>query len=121
MRSRFSAFCRRDSEYLIATHKHLQVPSAEELQQVFEHTQWLGLEIVSSAQDSDSTGWVEFKAWFKDSDSGKVDAIWEVSQFVRHNQQWYYTQGQQRKVNLPSRNEPCVCFSGKKFKKCCGA
>lgn len=23
--------------------------------------------------------------------------------------------------NLPGRNDPCSCGSGKKFKKCCGA
>lgn len=24
-----------------------------------------------------------------------------------------------KKVSLPGRNEPCICGSGKKFKKCC--
>ena len=29
-------------------------------------------------------------------------------------------QGRGRRKNKPGRNEPCLCGSGKKYKKCCG-
>lgn len=32
-----------------------------------------------------------------------------------------YPAGTVRKEPIPGRNEKCVCGSGKKFKKCCGA
>jgi len=118
MRSRYSAFVLQLWDYLLVTHHrdHRQGLDTETLA-AGPHPQWLALQIKSSAMDCDR-GRVHFVAWYKDG--GKVDAIEEISDFVREQGQWYYTSGQHRNPTLPGRNDPCICGSGKKFKQCCG-
>ncbi len=50
----------------------------------------------------------------------------EVSEFQQIDGAWYYVDGHvpiQTPYVAPARvgrNDPCLCGSGKKFKKCCG-
>ncbi|MBP6563957.1 MAG: YchJ family protein [Neisseriaceae bacterium] len=118
MRSRYSAFVAQDADYLINTwHPSCGVAKFKaELVADFDHTEWLGLTIVSSAADGNQ-GMVTFAARFKDQADGQPHLIHERSRFVREDGQWYYLDGTQPKVG---RNDDCPCGSGKKFKKCCG-
>jgi SEC-C motif-containing protein len=43
----------------------------------------------------------------------------ERSDFLRQKGQWYFIDPNHRPAI--SRNTPCLCGSGKKFKRCCGA
>jgi SEC-C motif-containing protein len=129
MRSRYCAFVVGEFNYLINTHyqQHLDGLTAEQLSQ--GNTQWLGLQVLAHQLIDKShpafeltfidteQAIVTFKAWYK-LDKG-VDAIFEQSHFVRLDGQWFYTQGVQMETDLPRRNDPCVCQSGKKFKQCC--
>ena len=54
---------------------------------------------------------------------GRVEAMRELSSFVRDNGQWLYTDGKMLTPGFtpwkPGRNEACPCGSGRKFKRCC--
>lgn len=87
----------------------------------------MGLEIVETegGADSDQEGVVEFIATYKDR--SLVRRHHERSQFLRHDGQWYFVDGEmvapETEVHQSpkvGRNDPCPCGSGKKFKKCCG-
>lgn len=117
MRSRYSAFVAQDADYLIHTwHASMGVAKFKaELVADFDHTEWLGLNVLASATEGD-TGMVTFAARFRDDRDGQIHLIHERSRFVREDGQWYYLDGNQPKVG---RNDDCPCGSGQKFKKCC--
>ncbi|MGI2258336.1 YchJ family protein [Shewanella sp. GXUN23E] len=118
MRSRYCAFYMQQWSYLISTH-HPQTRQGltEEALAQGPHPQWLALDVLQASEDG-AHGQVTFKAWYKNA--GKVDAIYECSDFVKQDEQWFYTTGEQMRARLPGRNDPCICKSGKKFKQCCG-
>ena len=124
MRSRYSAFCIKNADYLVSTH-HPAKRSADERQSVLEsaaNTKWLGMNVLKTEKKiKDSTiGYVEFIAFYRDPLSGSGQ-IHEKSEFIFENGRWYYVDG----VMLPpvkfKRNDPCWCGRNKKFKKCHGA
>lgn len=122
MRSRYSAYVKNIPVYLMATHHPDFICDLNEalIGETAQNTDWLRLEIIASQGDeNDSTGTVEFKAWFQD---GKQEAcLHERSNFVFEGQHWFYTDGElDPKPVKPGRNDPCHCGSNKKFKKCCG-
>lgn len=121
MRSRYSAFVKRDAGYLLATWHPSRRPPALDLD---DPQQWLGLEVRGTAAGGpdDDTGTVEFVARYKDR--GRAGRLHESSRFVREDGRWYYldglpreTAGQTEKIG---RNAPCPCGSGRKYKRCCG-
>ena len=121
MRSRFTAFYLHQWEYVLATWHPDFRPSCSEAELAAEsqQSQWLNLELLSTAAVAGSKGEVEFRAWYRD-ESG-LHAHHERSEFVQLDGLWYYTRGQ----FLPERNKlkanaPCPCLSGKKYKQCCG-
>ena len=118
MRSRYSAFVRRDLDYLeLSWHPDFRPANLE----IDESIRWLGLEVISSDR-RDERARVEFEARFLRD--GRVDAIHENSRFVREQGRWLYTDGEIQAPTFtpckPGRNEFCPCGSGKKFKRCCG-
>ncbi|HID4046799.1 hypothetical protein B5M10_21560 [Pluralibacter gergoviae] len=118
MRSRYTAFVKKDAAYLIATwHPQCRSQSLrQELEQGFAGTEWLGLTVFATdAGRNDSEGFVSFVARFRDGQ--KQGAIIERSRFIKENEQWYYIDGTRPAIG---RNDACPCGSGKKFKKCCG-
>jgi SEC-C motif domain protein len=68
MRSRYSAFCIKDIEYLISTHhpSKRQANERDLLSKTIQETQWLGLKILKTEMDPDDphTGFVEFAAFY---------------------------------------------------------
>ena len=122
MRSRYSAYVHNVPVYLMATHHPDFIADLNEalIEETAENTDWLRLEIVlSQGDDNSDEGIVEFKAWFQD---GEQEAcLHERSRFVFEDQQWFYTNGELNPAPMKQgRNDPCLCGSGKKYKKCCG-
>ena len=85
---------------------------------------WHGLEVVETVNgaEKDDEGIVEFIARY--TQEGTTHKHHERSLFKKQDDQWYFFDIEK---NLPivnesriGRNDPCVCGSGKKYKKCCG-
>lgn len=130
MRARHTAFfTNRIGDFLFDT-------LSEEMKALFERgeversardVQALGLEIRSTTDGGpeDETGTVEYVARYRVR--GQVQAHHELATFRRENGRWLYANGEvnpkqaPRQVEKIGRNDPCVCGSGKKYKKCCGA
>lgn len=118
MRSRYTAYVKRDVDYLITTwHPDCH---AEEWRNAIiasvKDTQWLKLTLIeeSIGKNADE-GFVEFFAHFTDG-STQRGTMHERSRFLRQEQHWYYIDGTQPSLG---RNAVCPCGSGKKYKKCC--
>lgn len=121
MRSRFTAFVLKDADYLVAT-KSETPPTAEQLMASFDDQQWVKLTVIKHDIEPNQQ-WVEFAATFYSD--GKYGTLHEKSRFSNESGHWQYKDGKlitqgQRKFDLPDRNAPCWCGSGKKFKKCHG-
>ncbi|MGL5427819.1 MAG: YchJ family protein, partial [Cetobacterium sp.] len=87
-------------------------------------SEWVGLEIISTEEgtENDEEGIVEFKVSYKEN--GKDIIHHEKSKFIKVDGQWLYhgwlpLQGTIVKDEKIGRNDPCLCGSGKKYKKCC--
>lgn len=134
MRSRYSAHVKQLVDYVVNTY-HPSCNAEQEREAIAESidSQWCCLEVIScEAGSHDNEGFVTFKAYF--AQDGKEYCLEERSRFIRENGQWYYIDGtfpKEQDDSIPSqpkqhqspkvgRNDPCLCGSGKKFKKCCG-
>jgi SEC-C motif-containing protein len=128
MRSRYTAFTRADLDYLENT---LAPEAREDYDRAETETwvkgaDWRGLEIrASEGGEGDEEGQVEFVARYKFQ--GRAFAHHELASFRKQDGRWIYVDGvmnpkpAQRTAAKVGRNDPCVCGSGKKYKKCCGA
>ena len=118
MRSRYSAYVKKNVDYLIATwHPDCHAEEWRDgIIQSFGNTTWLGLTVIAEMAE-DHEAFVEFIARFKDTNSPQVSAMHERSRFLRIKEHWYYIDGIRPSVG---RNDTCPCGSGKKYKKCCG-
>ena len=92
MRSRYSAYTRRDAVYLLHTWHPSTRPDSLELEG--DGLRWLGLKILKRADGgvNDSNGTVEFVARYKVG--GKAGRMHEISRFVREEGKWYYLDGE---------------------------
>ncbi len=121
MRSRYTAFVLKDSDYLLASWHSTTRPA--ELDLSGDTTQWTGLQVITTTRGGagETAGTVEFIADYRQG--GQAGRLHEVSRFRREAGRWVYVDGDiqapgaQRKV---ARNTPCPCGSGKKYKRCCG-
>ncbi|MCW8875626.1 MAG: YchJ family protein [Kangiellaceae bacterium] len=121
MRSRYCAFVKNKAEYIVNTHaaEFRQPNDLEAVQKTIDNTNWLGLKVVSTnggLEDSDK-GIVEFIAFYEESG---IQQLHEESRFEKRDGQWLYLDGLQLGPIKIGRNDPCICNSGKKFKKCHG-
>ena len=126
MRSRYTAFVKKLTDYLISTRhpdqRHLDSPL--QLAETFRHTRWLGLTILGKekGEATDTTGYVSFAARYQDTQG--ENTLHERSLFRKEGDQWFYVEGDVEgdvKADFKiGRNDPCWCGSGKKFKKCHG-
>ncbi|HKJ54340.1 MAG TPA: YchJ family protein [Gammaproteobacteria bacterium] len=119
MRSRYSAYVLGEAGYLHDSwHPEYRPADCS----VDPGIRWLGLDIIASSADGDRAQ-VEFEARLLID--GRVDTIHEISDFLRLEDRWFYTRGEQLAARFaswkPARNEPCPCGSGNKFKRCCAA
>ncbi len=122
MRSRFSAYVVKNYHYILQTYglEQQKQLTISQLAESAKGTKWLGLDVLSH-KSINQTAQVEFKAFYQ------IDAqfylMHEISDFIFEQRQWRYTSGQILADSgeiFPKRNDPCVCQSNKKFKKCCG-
>ena len=125
MRSRFTAYALSEVDYLIKT----WAPPSEETADPAELKRWtdeatfLELEIIATekGKESDDSGIVEFVAHYKQN--GKTHQLHERSLFRKINGYWVYTAGDVKQTpgtkSKISRNAPCPCGSGEKYKRCC--
>ena len=129
MRSRYTAFTTRDTDYLrttLAPEALVDYDDAETMQWAGE-AEWQGLKILATEGGGagDETGTVEFVARYRLQ--GKDHVHHELSRFRHEDGRWLYVDGvigpkpQTRHVVKVGRNDPCPCGSGRKYKKCCGA
>ena len=90
MRSRYSAFCTSDYDYLNQTALHQSMQPDDIPTQPYH---WIKLTILNKklGQKNDSTGTIEFKADFT-FDNG-FHTLHEISQFKKISNRWYYTGG----------------------------
>ncbi len=117
MRSRYSAYVLRDSDYLHHTWHSCSRPEGLEIGN--DDISWLRLQIIATEKggEGDSEGSVEFAAYYH---GGQLH---ERSRFVREAGAWRYLDGEllpPLREERVGRNTPCPCGSGKKFKRCCG-
>lgn len=128
MRSRYSAFVTANAEYIYETHDPAtrdQV-NIDDIKKWSEESVWEGLEILKTEKGNseDQAGIVDFIA--KYSVNGKKTNHHEISTFTFKEGKWYFTDGKiiqesfRRESPKIGRNDPCLCGSNKKYKKCCG-
>lgn len=125
MRSRYTAFATQQLDHLERTHApEIKADfNRAEAEYLATSCEWRGLEIRSAKEDGDHAQ-VEFAIRFRRDQKEMIQA--ELASFRRENGQWFYVSGDlnphipQRHVNKVGRNDPCLCGSGKKAKKCCG-
>lgn len=130
MRSRFSAYATKQSDYILNTYaqdtRKLQL--IDDIKAWANDTHWVKLVIHHSSQyhDESSKGsetqlpTVEFSAYYFNQQ--QLFEMRECSNFIKEAEQWRYLDGTvslHEQINIPKRNEACFCHSGKKFKQCC--
>lgn len=115
MRARYAAFVQRDYDFLQATETHPE-PMDEETKAWLDSLSWKRLEVIEAVGNE-----VEFGAFYLEA--GVPYCLHERSRFVQDDAgKWLYDQGETKRIQLSlGRNDACLCGSGKKFKKCCGA
>jgi len=132
MRSRYVAYVMKNIDYIDETQTSSKEEDfdKDEALRWAESSDWMGLEIKRTEQGTkkDSTGLVEFVARYRDKQSGSEHQHHETAYFVNDNENWRFTVGKihglgpvVRSSPKVGRNDPCLCGSGKKYKKCCGA
>ncbi|OCH77252.1 hypothetical protein A6E14_07970 [Vibrio genomosp. F10] len=127
MRARYSAHVLKLVDFVVDTY-HPSCLASESKEAITEsiHCDWCKLDVTSTQYGKHSDeGYVSFKAYF--NDDTQQYCMQEKSRFIRLNNLWYYIDGvveedpcQKQSAPKIGRNDPCLCGSGKKYKKCCG-
>ena len=98
MKSRYSAFCMADGEYLHKSHHSSTRPKSKserkEIEKWAKSVSWIKLEIINTSvgTKSDDFGTVEFKAYYLEN--GTTGIIHEKSTFEKENGHWVYFDGE---------------------------
>jgi SEC-C motif domain protein len=87
MRSRYTAFTKRDDAYLLTSWHASTRPATVDLADDAAG-KWIGLEVKRSAAIDADSAIVEFVARYKVG--GRAQRLHEVSRFVREQGRWYY-------------------------------
>ena len=123
MRSRYTAFCTANIDYLIATHhpSKRQADDRQTLVKTIADTRWFSLRILATdgRKEAVGIGAVEFVAFYQSQ--GQLGQLHERSEFIRQEGRWYYRHGTMLEPISIGRNDPCWCSSGRKYKQCHGA
>ena len=129
MRSRYSAYVKKEIDYLFTSlhPRHRADFDKKSTLAWAESAEWHKLEILESSGGGaeDKEGRVEFIASY--SEKGVKKEHHELATFKKEAETWYFLNGKTvspkpvvRSTPKTGRNDPCLCGSGKKFKKCCG-
>ncbi len=92
MRSRYTAYVRKDADYLRTTWHISRRPATLNFE---PRCKWLGLEVRDHTVLDDSHAEVEFVARMR-SANGQASRLHERSRFVREDGRWYYVDGELR-------------------------
>ncbi|MGB4336576.1 MAG: YchJ family protein [Chromatiaceae bacterium] len=92
MRSRYMAYVRKRSDYVLRTWHPSTRPAQLDLET--ESVPWLGLKVIRAAAGGpdDTQGTVEFVARYKIA--GRAYRLREISRFTREDGQWLYLDAQ---------------------------
>lgn len=90
MRSRYSAFVREDTAYLLASWHASQRPVALDFE---PSARWLGLAVKGFRNTGEDSAEVEFVARYRVG--GRAVRLHERSRFVREDGRWFYVDGDQ--------------------------
>jgi SEC-C motif-containing protein len=120
MRSRYSAYATGAMDYILSTYAKVQRNklSLQDLQG--DDTHWCKLDVLKAKNKGDKAQ-VEFCAYSQQGSNYFL--LHELSDFCKEDRQWRYVQGHiyaDSGAYAQKRNDPCLCNSGLKFKKCCG-
>jgi SEC-C motif-containing protein len=129
MRSRYSAYAKAEIDYLYqTTHPSQRLKfNHEESAAWSKKSQWISLEVLRTEKGGpgEDVGIVEFVARYREKD--RLVNHHEIAEFVHEEGGWRFKDGHSpkpeqaiRKGPKIGRNDPCLCGSGKKHKKCCG-
>ena len=129
MRARYSAYAKTAVEFILTSTVLEKRNECDEkaIRTWSEQSTWHKLEILGTEKggESDTEGTVEFIAHF--TENGAKKTYHEIGQFKKVADSWLYVDGEIQKPkpfirteDKVSRNDPCPCGSGKKYKKCCG-
>jgi SEC-C motif domain protein len=129
LRSRYTAFTEAAVEYIQnTTHPDKKAQfDPKSTRNWAENSQWHQLEILNSMAGTaeDETGEIEFIATYTQEETKTKHH--ENAQFKKMDGKWFFYDGEMvkpqpvaRKTPKIGRNAPCLCGSGKKYKKCCG-
>lgn len=119
MKSRYSAYCISNMEYIqkTTTSNKLDTLDLLFLKDWSKNSIWQHLEIINNTTQ-DNSAIVEFKAYYIYDKIQRVHH--EISTFIKTNNIWYYDDGILKNTNPKvGRNDDCICGSEKKYKKCC--
>lgn len=89
MRSRYSAYVLRLSDYLLATWHASTRPTA--LAADPPGLRWLGLDVKRHSVQDDAHATVEFVA--RSKLGGRANRLHEISRFMREDERWFYVDG----------------------------
>ncbi len=126
MRSRFSAFATKNYEYVAKTNLGQEADLAnveavvKSMTEDYLHIHWLNLKVIESGETDADAGFVSFNAFY--GYKGKIFVLKEYSHFKKQEGRWFYdaeTSDSEVERMKISKNDLCICGSGKKFKKCC--
>lgn len=92
MRSRYSAFAVGDAKYVLTTWHPRTRPDTLELDPDLD---WRRLDVLTTRAGGpfDDAGEVEFAAFCRNSVTGQVGRLHEISRFVRDDGTWLYVDG----------------------------
>ena len=92
MRSRYTAYVRKDDSYILDTW-HTSTRPASLSDENNLPVKWVELKVINSRKpvENQTTGTVEFIARCKIN--GKAEKMHEVSEFIKEQGRWYYLQG----------------------------
>lgn len=133
MRSRFSAYCTKQANYLEQTwHSSQRAHNRADAILAFAqsvHFVKLTIRQATSERPSrfvqpmlnqayDQVGYVEFVASFIADE--RLQHLHEISRFVKEGDHWFYLDGTLLPTSAEKlgRNDPCPCRSGLKYKAC---
>ena len=123
MRARYSAHVLGLVDFVVNTY-HPSCTAENDRAAIADsiNSDWCRLEVINSENGATpNEGFVHFIAYLKDQ--GKELCLEERSRFVREDSLWFYIDGEfptSNEAKKIGRNDPCLCGSGKKYKKCCG-
>lgn len=118
MRSRYSAYCHKEIDYIYHTyHPSVRQMNPPASLATFAHdSHFIALDVHQTEQHQ-ATGFVEFTVQY--IQQNVLYQFRERSRFV-YEGRWYYLDGvlTDSAPEKIQRNDPCPCQSGKKFKQC---